>query len=182
MSLRIIGSVIIGLSVIASPVNSQASSAPPAHDHADHHDHDHASEGPNHGDLIELGKKEFFAEFVLNEKEDRVIIFLLDHEAKNYVPIDAPTIAINLKLQGKPMQFKLRADPQKGESSTASSRFTMKSHELVDALHDEHSEAKLSLKIGKKAFVSKVHLDHDHDEHGHTGHTHAEKPTKGPRR
>ena len=50
--------------------------APPAaHEHD--HGHAHPSEGPHHGALIELGKEDYHAEIVHDEKTDTVTIYIL---------------------------------------------------------------------------------------------------------
>jgi pyoverdine/dityrosine biosynthesis protein Dit1 len=73
--------------------------------------HEHPSEGPHHGSLIELGKEEFHAELVHDDKS--VTIYVLDSAAKNFVPADASEVVINVLHDGKPEQLKLAAAPQR---------------------------------------------------------------------
>ncbi len=71
--------------------------------------HSHPTEGPHHGTLIELGKEEYHAELVHDDK--MVTIYILDSAAKTAVPIDSLELVINLVHDGKPEQFKLAASP-----------------------------------------------------------------------
>ena len=54
------------------------------HGHVHGHAHDH---GPNGGCLIELGEEEFHAEALFDEKDHKVVLFILDGEAKKAVAI-----------------------------------------------------------------------------------------------
>jgi hypothetical protein len=96
----------------------------------------------------------------------------MDKEAKGYVSINAPFIAVNAKVKGKPIQFKLKAMPQEKDPKGTASAFGLVGQELIDAIHDEASEARLSLKFGDKPYT--VKLKHDHD-HAHEGHDHKKK-------
>ncbi|HQZ69109.1 MAG TPA: hypothetical protein PLY87_28675, partial [Planctomycetaceae bacterium] len=71
------------------------SEAPPAMDSHEGHDHAHPSEGPHHGDLVELGNEEFHAEVVHGEAGS-VTVYILDSAAKVAVPIDATELTINV--------------------------------------------------------------------------------------
>ena len=95
--------------------------------------HDHPSDGPHHGHLIELGKEEYHAEFIHDEKNSTVTIYILDGTAKNVVPIDSKEILINLKHDGRGEQFKLTALPDKGDPG--------------DNRHDSYRMTKNSMKI-----------------------------------
>ena len=75
--------------------------------------HAHPSEGPHHGDLVELGNEEYHAEVV--HDEGSVTIYILDGHVENAVPIDAAEITINLKHDGQPEQFTLAASPDAGD-------------------------------------------------------------------
>ena len=163
-----ISSTVAGVLLLSSFTQAQQTTAPKAATNA----HQHAAHGPHKGDLLEIGKHDYHAELCLDEQRKQIVVYLLDRELKNYVAIDAPALSINLKLAGKPAQIKLPAMPQKADRSGWASCFGATSPELMTALHDPKSDARLSLRIGDKSFVVKVVHNHDH-----TGHNHATKPT-----
>jgi hypothetical protein len=122
--------------------------------------HEHPSEGPHHGSLIELGKEEFHAELVHDDKT--ITIYVLDSSAKNSVPVEASEVLINLVKDGKPVQFKLAALPEESDPSSKSSRFVVNSPELVSLLDDEAAAPKLSITINGKSYRGIITHDHDH--------------------
>ena len=126
-------------------------------------EHDHPSEGPHHGSLIELGNEEYHAELVHDEANGTVTIYLLDSGAKGAVAIEATDVAINLKQDGKPAQFKLPAEPDAADTAGKSSRFASKDAELAKALDAEGAEPRLVVKIDGKSYTGKLAHDHDHD-------------------
>ncbi len=127
--------------------------------------HEHASEGPHHGTLVELGKEEFHAEVVHDDKS--VTIYILDSSASKAVSIDAKELTINLLHDGKPEQFKLAASPDDGETDGKSSRFTLADAELVEHVDDESSAAKLMVTINGIPYRGEIKHDHDHSGHDH---------------
>ncbi len=148
------------------PANGRAQTV--AHDHAGHNHaaHDHSAKGPNKGDLLEIGRGEYHGELVIDEESKQVVVYLLDGSLKNYVSIDSAFVTVNFKNGTQPAQVKLLPVPQDVDVKGSSSRFGLISPELFEALHDSKSDAKLSLRIGKKNYVSK--LSHSH-ETIHTG-------------
>lgn len=130
--------------------------------------HAHPSEGPHHGSLIELGKEEFHAELVHDDKS--VSIYILDGAAKSAVPIDAAELVINLLHDGKPEQFKLVATPDTGDPTGKSSRFVSTDPELVEHIDDESTKPKLSVTINGKGYRGTI--THNHEGHDHAGHDH----------
>ncbi len=132
------------------------------------HAHEHATQGPHKGTLIELGEEEYHGEIVLDEKTHLVTVYLLGSNAKDPVAIEATEVVINLKHGDKPEQFKLKAAPLKTDPKSKSSRFAVKDEELVEDLH--HAQAQLRVKISGKSFMGKIALgdhDHDHADHDH---------------
>ncbi|MBL8816925.1 MAG: hypothetical protein JNL58_12925 [Planctomyces sp.] len=161
-----------GNSVTDDPHSSEPAGT---HDHGDDHGdgnaHDHASEGPHHGHLIELGNGTYHAELVHDSSS--VTIYILDEAAKNTTPIDATEITVNLRHNGKPEQFKLAAAPKDGEPAGKSSQFTLQNSELANHLDDESSEARLSVVIDGTPYtgsLSHAHGSHDHGAHDHGSH------------
>lgn len=127
--------------------------------------HSHPTEGPHHGSLIELGKEEYHAELVHDDKT--VTIYILDSAAKTVVPIDAKELVINLVHDGKPEQFKLAASPDTGDPPGKCSRFALQDAELIAELDHEHVAAKLSVSIAGKSYRGEIKHDHGGHDHAH---------------
>ncbi len=140
--------------------------------------HVHAEHGPHQGQIVEIGKEEYHAEIVVDESKKQLMVFLLDKDVKGYVAIDAPFIAVNLLINGKPLQIKLKAKPQAVDQKGLSSCFGDVSPELIDALHNSKSDPKLTLKIRNKSYAIKIPNHHDHAGHDHAGHDHASAAKK----
>lgn len=149
----------------------------------DHAGHAHPSEGPHHGDLIELGNEEYHAELLHPEDHDDdahpagdedghehtgITIYVLDSSATKMVPIGAADVTINLTHDGKPEQFRLAAMPTETDPAGKSSRFASDSHDLLEHFHEaEHVEGTLVLSINGKSYRGKISHEHDHDGHPH---------------
>lgn len=134
--------------------------------------HDHPSEGPHHGGLIELGNEEYHAELVHDDATGTVTVYLLDSSAKTAVATDATELLVNLSHGGNAEQFKLVANPEAGDPVGKSSRFISNDAELAEDLDHEEAEAQLVVTIGGKQFRGKIAHDHDHDEADHEDHDH----------
>ncbi|WP_145311696.1 hypothetical protein [Gimesia fumaroli] len=131
------------------------------------HGHDHPSEGPHHGSLIELGKEAYHGELVHDEKSGAITVYILDGAAKAAVPIKAESVLINVKHDGKGQQFTLAASPEKGDPDGKSSKFMTEDKTLGELLHEGDTTARLVLDIDGKSFTGEIDAhDHDHD-HGH---------------
>jgi hypothetical protein len=90
--------------------------------------------GPHHGDLIDLGKGEYHAELTHDDATKTIIVYLLDQEAKESVPIADSEIVLNLVVEGKPLQVKLAAAAQSGDPQGQSSRFSVTDEQALEAL------------------------------------------------
>ncbi len=130
--------------------------------------HDHPSDGPHHGVLIELGAEEYHAELVHDEDAGAVTVYILDGAAREAVSIDASEITINIKHDGNGEQFKLTASADAGDSDGTSSRFVSSDEHLSEDLHLEDANATLVLSIDGKAYRGDIQHDHDHAGHGHS--------------
>jgi hypothetical protein len=161
------------LSVVAIGCNdaadSDGSSAPTANSPAAH-GHDHPSEGPHHGDLVELGNEEYHAEIV-HGTGGEVTVYVLDGKAATAVPIDAAEVTINLTHDGHAHQFKLAALPDASDPSGKSSRFMLKDEELASDLDAHGTAAKLVVSISGKSYTGKI----EHRHEGEAGHAHGTK-------
>ena len=130
-----------------------------------HAEHAHPSEGPHHGDLVELGNEEFHAEVVHGEGGS-VSVYILDSAATAAVPIDATELTINITHDGNAEQFKLPADRDAADPDGKSSRFSLKDEELSSDLDSHDAAAKLVVMINSKSYSGKIAHDHD-AEHKH---------------
>ena len=124
---------------------------------------------------VEIGKEEFHAELVVNESKKQMVIYLLDKDAKSFIAIEAPFLAANFMLAGKPVQVQLKSIPQDFDQNGMSSCFGAVSPELIDALHAAKSDPKLAVRIRNKSYVTKIIHKHDH-----SGHNHAQQPLVVP--
>jgi hypothetical protein len=162
-----------GCSETPQATTSGKSPAKKSEEGHDHHEHAHASTGPHGGPVIELGKEDYHAELVHDEAVGTVTIYILDHEAKAAVAIDAKELRINLKHDGKGEQFKLAASPQEGDEAEKSSRFVSEDKHLGEDLDGEGTEARLVVEIDGKSYTGKIEHKHDHDhDHEEGGHKH----------
>jgi len=164
--------LVFGAGCSETPKGNTAGKETAAKKSGDAHDHDehaHASTGPHGGPIIELGKEDYHAELVHDEGAGTVTVYLLDHEAKGAVAIDAKEVRINLKHDGKGEQFKLAASPQEGDEADKSSRFVSEDKHLGEDLDHEAAEARLVVEIDGKSYTGKIAHQHDHDreEGGH---------------
>ena len=146
---------------------------PPTMDHDDDHvGHNHPSEGPHHGDLVELGNEEYHAEIVDNEEAGTLQIYILDGAAAKQVAIEATELKINVSHDGNPQQFVLAAQPDEGDEAGKSSRFVSDDKELAEHLDEEGTSPRLVVKINGKSYRGEVRHNHDHKghDHGHDDH------------
>ncbi len=155
----------------------QSSSLPPApiqwdEDGHDHAVHIHPTEGPHHGELIELGSGRYHAELVHDEKSHTVRIYILDIKARGSVPVAEQNLTINLVVHGKPVQFKLSAVPLDVDPAGHSSHFERTDQNLCDALHHAQTIGRFNVTIEGKTFVGQIenhaHADKHHHEHAVT--------------
>ncbi len=136
-----------------------------------HDEHAHPSEGPHHGDLVELGNEDFHAEVVHGEGGS-VSVYILDSAAKAAVPIDATELTINITHDGNAEQFKLLADRDASDPEGKSSHFSLKDEELAKDLDNHDTAAKLVVMIDGKSYSGKIEHDHDADHKHDDGHKH----------
>ena len=150
-----------GAPVPTSPAPSDSSPGA-ADSHDDHGAHDHPSEGPHHGDLIELGGEEYHAE-VVHGAGGVVTVYILDGAAKAAAPIDAAEVTFNIVHDGQPKQFQLPANPDTGDPAGHSSRFSLTDEKLARHLDAAGTTARLMLTINGKSYTGQVEHHHDHD-------------------
>jgi len=144
--------------------NGPETSAPPATVDP-HAGHNHPTEGPHHGDLVELGNEEFHAEVVHDEQS--VTIYVLNAAADTQVPIEATEVTINTTHDGSPEQFKLAASPDVNDPPGKSSRFVSNGPDLAGHIDEEGAEHRLVLTINGKSYRGEIAHDHDHEGHDH---------------
>lgn len=162
----------VGCSGTSSAPSSGPLTVPPpptvSADHGHSHDeHGHPTEGPHHGLLVELGKEEYHAEVVHDDKEGIVTVYLLDGSAEKAATTDSPELAINVKHGDKPEQFKLPATSEAADAKGTSSRFQLKDKELIEHLDEKGATATLQVTIGGTPFTGKI------PQGGHEGHGHS---------
>ena len=164
LSLAVLVMIVAGCSNEGS---TDPESAGPPNTMDDHAGHAHPTEGPHHGDLIELGNEEYHAEFLHDEDAGTVTIYVLDGAATKQVPIDATDVTINAKHDGQPEQFKLAASPDANDPPGKSSRFVSDDEELAHHLDEDGADPRLVLTINGKSYRGVITHDHDHEGHDH---------------
>lgn len=171
-SLRFLGVPIVGLALVCATGCSESGTTVPANTISElppetggHDEHAHPSEGPHHGDLVELGNEEYHAEVVHGESGS-VTVYILDSAAKAIVPIDSAELMINVSLDGNANQFKLTAEREATDPEGKSSRFSVKDEELAKDLDDHDASAKLVVMIDGKSFSGTIEHKHE-EEHKH---------------
>ena len=128
------------------------------HDH-EHGEHEHPSEGPHHGELIELGSEEYHAELVDDDAARSVSIYLLDSSAKNSVPTtESDSVSLNGVVNGEPKQYRLARLPDGG-------LFKSDDATLFQSLHDpKASRWRLNVSIKGKSYNADIE-EHEHNHH-----------------
>jgi len=136
------------------------------HEEHGHEEHAHPTEGPHHGALVELGAEEFHAEVVHDDDGGTLTVYLLDSAAKEAAVSEASEIVINLKHGNKPEQHTLPAKSTAGQAEGQYSEYSLASRELLDALHEKNTTARLSITINGKPYVGTINHE------SHAGHAH----------
>lgn len=138
------------------------------HDHEGedaHAGHNHPAHGPNGGHFLHLDPSGSHAEWVHEDKEEKLTIYLPDLIAAG-TTIDEVRVDVN--VTGKePVSYKLEAVPAE-EGKPATGAYTIKSAELIAQLQmgaGAGVEAKLVVKSGDKEESAK--LEHSEDDHAH---------------
>ena len=126
----------------------------------------HPEEGPHHGALLELGDEEYHAEIVHDEDAKTVTVYILDSTAKKAVPIDAKSLTIVVRADGKTNPYELKASAMEGEADGKSSRFVSSDKAIDMAIDTEGAESQLQVTIQGTPYTVKI-AEHDHDEHDH---------------
>ena len=134
--------------------------------------HEHPTEGPHHGSLIELGNEEYHAELLHDDEADTVTVFLLDSTGKQTIAVEAQEVMINLSHEGQAEQFTLPASPEASDPAGKSSRFTSTDAELANEMDHAHADAQLVVTIAGKQYRGAAAHDHDHEEEHDHDHDH----------
>ena len=155
---------VVGLFALAGCTSQPAN--PPKDSGAAHHDH--PSEGPHHGHLIELGNEKHHAELTHDDKTHTITIYLLGPDAKTPSFSSDAEISLNLVVDGKPQQAKLTAAPQEGETAEKCSRYTLVDEKILEALENPKTTGRVNVTIEGESYTGEVSLgehghDHDHD-------------------
>lgn len=143
------------------------------------HDHDHPSEGPHGGHLIELGNEQYHAELIHPEHGhgdavEPVVVYIVDGSGLKTAAVDATELTLNMRHDGQGEQFVIAASPEASDPPGRSSRFVSSEAPLLDLFHEEEVGGQLVVTIGGKQFRGEIaHRHHDesagHDDHEHEG-------------
>lgn len=157
--LSLITCVTVGCTSQTATTDGPETSPPPATVDT-HAGHAHPSEGPHHGELIELGNEEYHAELLHDAQS--VTIYVLDGAASKQVAIDATEIVINSSRDGQPTQFTLAASPDADDPAGKSSRFVSSDPDLPKHLDGHEAQHRLVLTIEGKSYRGDISHSHDH--------------------
>ncbi len=85
--------------------------------------HEHVT--PHGGTAVELGKEEFHLELVLDAAGGRLTGYVLDGELEQFIRIPAPTLRLNVRLNGvdQPLDLVAVANSATGEKAGDTSQF-----------------------------------------------------------
>ena len=124
--------------------------------------HVHPTEGPHHGELVELGDEEFHAELVHDEATETLTVYLLDAAAVHAVGSKSPEVRINLSHDGTAQQYTLAAKRQLNDLPGESSRYISQDSKLCEKLDHLDGSAQLVVMIRDKQYRGKIEHDHGH--------------------
>jgi hypothetical protein len=147
----------------AAPASGEA--AGDAHEGGGHEGHSHAAHGPHGGHIIELGDEEYHAEWT-HDDDGKVTVYLLDHDMKEEVPIEAKEITIEVKVGDAPSTFKLLAVQASDGDMPKSAKFEIVDKGLLGVLESLSKGVTARLKIpainGKRYEAAILPDDHHH--------------------
>ena len=128
-----------------------------------HAGHSHATLGPHHGHLVELGDEDYHAEWRFDNSSGKVTIYLLDADVKKDVTTTADQITVRV-TQGKiTSEYELPAINASESDPPTASQFEVVNAELLESLKavGHGIEAKLSVTIEDKQYTGSFeHLPH----------------------
>jgi hypothetical protein len=86
--------------------------------------HDHPEEGPHGGPLAEWGDEKYHAEFTVDHKTKKAVVYILDGSAAKSAPIAIESVTLTLTHVKPAVILTLAADPQDGDPKGSASRFS----------------------------------------------------------
>ena len=104
-----------------------------AHDDHDH-DHDHALHGPHGGELIAFDGHKYHTEIVINPKEGKVTLYMLDGSAEQSLSVANQEPVLELPIDGESKEFTFVSVPQADDDEGVTSRFELVDETLATAL------------------------------------------------
>lgn len=123
--------------------------------------HDHASEGPHGGAIVEWGEDEYHLEFLVDHDKKQTTVYVLDDKAAKASPIAVETLTLILTHGKTPIEIALKADPDTADPKGKSSRFTAVHDELAKKIEFKGTiRGTVAGKPYEGDFVEKA--DHDH--------------------
>jgi len=122
------------------------------HDAHGHGGHPHPTEGPHHGQLIELGNEAYHGEWVRDAATGSITIYILDGQARNEVAIGKDAAVINLFVDGLPQQIRLIPQPSAGNAAGQTSRFKLPDSATATAIDREKGRGELRVMIQGKSY------------------------------
>ncbi len=142
------------------------SSEPPKPANTDH-DHDEHIHGPHNGPVVEVGKHEYFFEWLHEGESGLVTIYFVDHEGKKEVPIEAPHVTITITTKKADGDTKvpydlLAVDPTMDGKAAKFELADKNLENALDLLSPGGVEAELSFTDGAKKKSAAIERDDHH--------------------
>lgn len=142
----------------ADGADGGATSSSTGGDEEGHEEHSHG-DSPHGGTLIEFGG-DYHGEFV--HDEESVTVYILDADASEQVAIAAELITLNVTQDGEETQYELQPEPDTGDATGRSSRFTLTDAELIEAIEAEGTTMRAQVVIDDVSYNADISHDHGH--------------------
>lgn len=123
--------------------------------HDSEHDHDHDAGGPHGGSMLEFGAHEYHAEFVLNETQSQLQVYVLGPDMK--APVSSPSKELRFNSGAEELVFK--AVPQADDPAGTSSVFIMDDKAAFDrVIAAGYLHGTLKILLGANEYTEEIDL------------------------
>lgn len=154
----------VGLMVGCGSGDKVAPNGGHGHDHGHDHDHDHDhshTHGPHGGHIIGLGADhEYHLEWDHDDDAKAVIMFVLDKDHENTVPIAAEFITVTFTVEGESRDYQVPAVKEEGVETTA--KFESSDPDLFALISDDGAEGMVKVEIEGQTYEGELEHGHHH--------------------
>lgn len=152
----------VGLTVGCTSGDQVTENEEHGHDHDDHEGHDHSHEhGPNGGHLLSLGEDhEYHVEWDHDDDTKTVIMYVLDKDHENNVPIAAEFITVTFTAEGESRDYQVAAVREDGAETTA--KFESTDADLFALISSDEAEGMVKVEIEGQTYEGELEHGHHH--------------------